>query len=211
MRRNWQDPEGESAQSTPRVIDLTDAADQVPPEDYPVLVLLRDQLVQAREVSEQLRQELAVLQDQPQTAESTNSEVEVAQLRNHYEQLLDDEQGRRSELQASLESERLLRMKAETKIEGAREELKQVKVDLRSALKNERARAVEARKNLAKVLDELVHLKANIAEPIESIEKHASGAGDQDKDQGVDATVQTQNRKSVRNKRSSSSSPSSSE
>jgi chromosome segregation ATPase len=167
LRRNWEDPENEQPQTAPAVIDLTEAADKVPPEDYPVLVFLRDQLIQAREEMDQLK---AALGNQAQKVVTVPDEAELVRLKAHYERLLDAEQGRRSEVQEALESERLLRMEAETTIASLREELKQKRGELKTAAKNERARAVDAKDNLVKAEEELVEIKKILAEADEDLD-----------------------------------------
>jgi hypothetical protein len=199
LRRDWEDPQNESIEREQRVIDLTDASDQVAPEDYPVLVFLRDQLVEARQESERLKQQLNQLTDQSQELEASRYEAALSQLRDHYEALLDDEQRRRSELQASLESERLLRMEAETKIESVRDELKRVRLELRTAVKNERARAVRARTDLAKLQEEVALLTSKYPTAEQPIEEPALEADD-DNEEGASSPRSTQKRGSSHSK-----------
>jgi chromosome segregation ATPase len=180
LRRNWEDPKNEQPQAAPAVIDLTEAADKVPAEEYPVLVLLRDQLIQSREETEQLK---IALEQQAQKVVTTRDEAEMARLKDNYEGLLDAEQRRRSEIQEALESERLLRMEAETTIASLREELKQLRGELKTAMRNERARAVDAKDNLAKAEEELVEIKKILAEADEDLDflKTHSSPGDSER------------------------------
>jgi hypothetical protein len=209
LRGDSQEPQAEPRQSAPNVIDLTEASEKVAPEDYPVLVFLRDQLVQAREESDRLKQELEELQQHSQVVETGRYEAALSQLREHYEKLLDEEQSRRAELQSSVDSERFLRMDAETKIEAAREDVKRVRVELKTALKGERARAVEAREELERAQDEIVRLKTGISSIGDKLESSISATEVEGPRQSPETTGTPQKRRQPRNKRSGSSSASS--
>ena len=138
FRRKPGIPVAEAQPEERLVIDVTDTADQVPPEDYPILVFLRDQLRHAHDETEKLRQQLAVSQGSAGGADSGSLEGE---LRAQFEKRINDERAQRKELEASLESERRHRIEAEKETQKVQEELARARYELKAVMRSQPERS----------------------------------------------------------------------